>query len=70
MGVDRAVRDRLLGVVERRCVTQRNGAAWQRETFHRLLGRIDRADALREMTRPYREHMHTNQPVHTWPEDE
>ena len=29
--------------------------------------RLDRADALREMTVRYREHMHSNEPVHTWP---
>jgi len=26
-----------------------------------------RAAALREMTQRYIEHMHTNEPVHTWP---
>ena len=36
-------------------------------TFHRLYDRLDRADALREMTVRYREHMHSNEPVHTWP---
>ena len=35
--------------------------------FHRLYERLDRADALREMTVRYREHMHSNAPVHTWP---
>ena len=28
-----------------------------------------RPDALREMVRQYVDHMHTNQPVHTWPAD-
>ena len=28
-------RDRLLGIIEQRCLTQRNGATWQAETFHR-----------------------------------
>ncbi len=68
-GVDGADRDRLLGIVERRCVTGRNGATWQVETFHHLYEerRLDRADALREMTLAYREHMHANVPVHEWP---
>ena len=44
-----------------------NGASWQAATFHRLYDRLDRADALREMTVRYREHMHSNEPVHTWP---
>ena len=35
-GVDAADRDRLLGIIERRCVTRQNGAAWQAATFHRL----------------------------------
>ena len=63
--------DRLLGVIERRCVSLRNGAAWQSQVFHRLYEdkRMDRGEALREMTRRYREHMHSNQPVHEWPLD-
>ena len=68
-GVDAADRDRLLGIIERRCVTFRNGASWQSAIFHRLYDdeQLDRPDALREMTLRYREHMHSNQPVHTWP---
>jgi hypothetical protein len=68
-GVASADADRLLGIIERRCVTLRNGAAWQSQMFHRLYedGRMDRGEALREMTRRYREHMHSNQPVHEWP---
>jgi hypothetical protein len=61
----------LLGIIERRCVTLRNGAAWQSQVFHRLYDekRVDRPEALREMTRRYREHMHANVPVHDWPVD-
>jgi hypothetical protein len=68
-GIDAADRDRLLGIVERRCVMQRNGATWQSEMFHRLHGEQGRRrdDALREMTLRYREHMHSNVPVHEWP---
>jgi hypothetical protein len=65
-GVDAGDRDRLLGIVERRCVDGRNGAQWQADTFRRLYERLDREDALREMTVRYRELMHTNEPVHTW----
>jgi hypothetical protein len=63
--------DRLLGIIERRCVLLRNGAAWQSEMFHRLYEDrgLDRPQALLEMTRRYREHMHSNQPVHDWPID-
>jgi hypothetical protein len=66
-GIDAHDRDRLLGIVERRCVTERNGAAWQAAAFHALYERLDRPDALREMTVRYREHMHENVPVHEWP---
>jgi hypothetical protein len=67
-GLDAADRERLLGIVERRCVTMQNGAAWQAATFHRLYERgLDRLDALREMTVAYRELMHSNEPVHSWP---
>ncbi len=63
--------DRLLGIIERRCVLLRNGAAWQSQVFHRLYEdkAMDRDEALRQMTRRYREHMHSNQPVHDWPTD-
>ncbi len=67
-GIESADRERLLGILERRCVTMQNGAAWQAATFHRLYERgLDRLDALREMTVAYRELMHSNEPVHTWP---
>jgi hypothetical protein len=68
-GVANEDADRLLGIIERRCVTLQGGAAWQAEVFHRLYDDkgLDRTAALREMTQRYREHMHSNQPVHDWP---
>src|SRR4051794_26442972 len=68
-GVDSADRDRLLGIIERRCVTLRNGAAWQSAVFRHLYEdrRLERAEALRRMTVLYRELMHGNEPVHEWP---
>lgn len=68
-GVDPADADRLLGIIERRCVELRNGASWQSEVFHHLHENkgLDRAESLRAMTRQYREHMHSNEPVHEWP---
>jgi hypothetical protein len=71
-GVDSEVSDRLLGVIERRCLTHRNGAEWQVETFHRIDDQkqpLDRRDSLREMLRRYVENMHSNQPVDSWPVD-
>jgi Glutamate-cysteine ligase family 2(GCS2) len=68
-GVGQAHADRLLGIIEQRCLTGRTGAAWQIATVAELSGRggLDRWEALRQMTMRYIEHMHTNQPVHTWP---
>ena len=70
-GLDPGDRDRLLGIVERRCATLRNGATWQSATFRRLTRDrgLDRPEALRRMTVAYRDHMHSNQPVHDWPLD-
>jgi hypothetical protein len=66
-GVSAAERDRLLGVIEQRCLTERNGATWQVETVADLeSGGLARGEALRQMLDRYREHMHTNDPVHTW----
>ncbi len=68
-GVDSADADRLLEVIERRCVTLRNGASWQSELFHHLYDDkgTERFEALRQMTTRYRDHMHSNEPVHSWP---
>src|SRR4051812_12479311 len=70
-GVDPAVRDRLLGIIEQRCTSHVNGAEWQAQTFHRIdddKRPLDRRDSLREMLGRYVEYMHSNEPVHTWPE--
>jgi len=68
-GVDQAQADRLLGIIEQRCITGQNGAAWQMGMVSALSERngADRAEALRLMTQRYIEHMHTNEPVHAWP---
>ncbi|MCV7377891.1 glutamate--cysteine ligase [Mycobacterium alsense] len=66
-GVDAEVRDRFLGVIEGRARAGRNGASWQVSTVRSLEdGGMSRQAALAEMLRRYCEHMHTNQPVHTW----
>ena len=59
-GVDPHARDRLLGIIERRCVEEANGATWQSRTFRRLYEErgLDRDEALRQMTVRYRDHMH------------
>ncbi len=71
-GVETSVSDRLLGVIEKRCTAHQNGAEWQARMFHRIDDQrqpLDRRDALREMLRRYVEHMHSNEPVHTWAVD-
>jgi hypothetical protein len=67
-GADPEETDRLLGIIEQRCITGRNGATWLVRRFHERLERDrgDRADALRGTLRDYTDHMHSNQPVHTW----
>ena len=59
-GVDPEHRDRLLGVIERRCIAGRNGATWQVETASRP------GATLAGMLTQYRELMHSNLPVHEW----
>ncbi|GIM92416.1 glutamate--cysteine ligase [Paractinoplanes toevensis] len=67
-GVSPGERDRLLGIIEQRCLTHRNGAAWQVQTLHALEAEgHDRQDALHEMLRQYLPLMHENRPVHEWP---
>jgi len=67
-GVNPAHADRLLGIIEQRCLTGQTGAAWQIATVSELTERGEtRPEALRLMTQRYIEHMHTNDPVHTWP---
>ncbi|GFH38331.1 glutamate-cysteine ligase family protein [Streptomyces pacificus] len=70
-GMDARWREPLLGIVEQRCVTGRNGAVWQSEMFHRIgaTARVTRHEALRRMTRQYIDYMHLNAPAHTWPVD-
>ncbi|HEY8479748.1 MAG TPA: glutamate--cysteine ligase [Spirillospora sp.] len=68
-GVDPARRDRLLGIIERRCLTGQTGAAWQIATVQNLEEsfNVPRHEALRMMTRSYVDYMRSNEPAHTWP---
>jgi gamma-glutamyl:cysteine ligase YbdK (ATP-grasp superfamily) len=67
-GVDPGQAQRLLGMIEQRCLTGQNGATWQIGEVSALTsGGASRQEALRLMTQHYIEHMHTNEPVHTWP---
>jgi gamma-glutamyl:cysteine ligase YbdK (ATP-grasp superfamily) len=60
---------RLLDIIEQRCLTGQNGATWQvGEVAAVTAGGASRPEALRLMTQHYIDHMHTNKPVHTWPQ--
>jgi gamma-glutamyl:cysteine ligase YbdK (ATP-grasp superfamily) len=65
-GASIAETDRLLGIIEQRCLTGVNGAEWFVRRMHAARRGKPRDDALRETLQGYRERMHTNEPVHTW----
>jgi hypothetical protein len=67
-GVESDEASRLLDIIEQRCVLGRNGASWyvDRVTTFEEDG-VDRPEALRRTLLEYRELMHANEPVHTWP---
>jgi hypothetical protein len=66
-GVADEERDRLLEIIEQRCLTGRNGASWFVDRFHEVCDDCaDREEALRVTLNEYRANMHSNQPVHTW----
>jgi hypothetical protein len=67
-GVDPVHRDRLLGIIEQRCLTGRNGASWQVATARQIAsnGSADRETTMRLMLREYLPRMHSNVPVHEW----
>src|SRR3954447_5021943 len=67
-GVESDEASRLLGIIEQRCVLGRNGASWYVDRVTALEEKgTDRAEALRLTLQDYRELMHANEPVHTWP---
>ncbi len=65
--VDESEIDRLLQIIERRCLNGANGATWQTaEVSRREAAGGSRAEALRGMLNAYVDLMHSNEPVHTW----
>ncbi|MFC8681949.1 glutamate--cysteine ligase [Microbacterium ureisolvens] len=64
-GVGTAERDRLLGIIEQRCLTGVTGAEWFVSRMERR-SRMERYDALRATLLEYQAAMHSNEPVHTW----
>jgi len=66
-GVDHEIRERLLGIIEGRCKTGRNGATWQVDAVRQFeASGMSREESLRRMTQEYVVRMHSNEPVHTW----
>jgi hypothetical protein len=59
----------MLGIIEGRCKTGRNGATWQVDAVRRFeASGMSREESLRRMTQEYVVRMHSNEPVHTWAE--
>lgn len=61
LGIDRAERDRWLGIIADRLRTRQTGAAWQRA----WVGRHGRD--LKALTAAYLDHQESGLPVHQWP---
>src|SRR3954452_17818186 len=64
-GVDSMTIDRLMSIIEQRCLLGTNGAEWFVRRMHERSG-LEKFDALRAPLQEYRELIHTNEPVHTW----
>ena len=56
----------LLEIIERRCLTGRNGSSWFVDQVHARSAEGDRHEVVRRVLEDYRRRMHSNQPVHTW----
>lgn len=65
-GVKAENSDRLLSIIEQRCVTGVNGASWFVGRVHAREADLGRREAVRRALVDYREQMHDNAPVHTW----
>ena len=68
-GVDTQDAERLLTIIEQRCLTGCTGATWQAGMVQALEERcgLDRETALAEMTQRYLKLMQAGEPVHSWP---
>jgi hypothetical protein len=66
--VNPGLRDKLLGIIEARCRTERNGSSWQVDMMQWLEDRgLTRPAALRAMLARYAELQRGGEPVHNWP---
>src|SRR5688572_13341212 len=66
-GVSPDEAERLLGIIEQRCLIGTNGAEWFAGRTHAHARSMDRDEAIRRTLLEYRELMHSNEPAHTWP---
>ena len=67
-GADPDESGRLLSIIEARCSGGQNGASWFRGRVRAWeAAGTERDEALRVTLQEYRERMHSNEPVHTWP---
>ena len=64
-GVPAEQSDRLLGIIEQRCLLGTNGAEWFVAKMDQRRD-LETYDALRATLEDYRVRMHTNEPVHIW----
>ncbi|MFJ4879016.1 glutamate--cysteine ligase [Streptomyces sp. NPDC088745] len=65
--VDKEETESLLEIIRARATTGRTGATWQDRTLMAFEQHVDRAEALRMLTRAYADLARTGAPVHTWP---
>ena len=65
-GVESAVSDRLLGIIEQRCLTGINGAEWFVQQDGQAPQTWTASTRCGATLLEYRDLMHTNEPVHTW----
>ena len=72
VGVDSALIDDTMHIMDERARTRQNGATWQLRTLNALKPRVTEPDsplrrlALVELMERYRENQASGQPVHTW----
>ncbi|MBO0811708.1 MAG: glutamate--cysteine ligase [Microlunatus sp.] len=66
-GVAGGEAERLLEIIEKRCLSHVNGATWQTAAVARRGAEDDRGTALHEMLADYRDLMAAGDPVHSWP---
>jgi CBS domain-containing protein/gamma-glutamylcysteine synthetase len=65
-GVDTADIDKYLGVIEERATAHTNGARWQLRAYTKLMGEVNRDEALSVLTSCIIKNQESGEPVHKW----